>query len=161
LVLALRRWIYSDSITHVSKRRVFFIFYWQTLCLNGQIASTGFCVVRADKLKASSDFLYYLLLTEQVNLRIKDLQRGSSYPSVSDKEVVGQLIPLPPLPEQHTIAAVLAKIQKAIAAQQEIIDRTRELKKALMVKLFTEGLKGEATKETEIGVVPESWEVKP
>lgn len=65
----------------------------------------------------------------------------------------------PPLPEQRSIAAVLSKIQEAIAAQQEIIDQTRELKKALMAKLFLEGLRGERTKETEIGPVPESWEV--
>jgi type I restriction enzyme S subunit len=69
-------------------------------------------------------------------------------------------IAYPPLPEQRSIAAVLSKIQEAIAAQQEIIDRTRELKKALMAKLFIEGLRGEPTNETEIGPVPESWEVK-
>jgi len=34
LVVALRRWIYSDRVTHVSKGRVLFLFYWQTLCLN-------------------------------------------------------------------------------------------------------------------------------
>lgn len=129
--------------------------------LNGQIASTGFCVIRADKKKASPAFLYYLLLTEKVNARIKDLQRGSSYPAVSDKEVVGQMVPLPPLPEQRSIAATLSKIQEAIATQQEIIDRTREMKKALMVKLFTEGLSGEPTKKTEIGLMPESWDVTP
>ncbi len=34
-----------------------------------------------------------------------------------------------------------------------------ELKKALMHKLFTEGLRHEPQKQTEIGPVPESWEV--
>lgn len=128
--------------------------------LNGQIASTGFCVVRADRKKAEPGFLYYLLLTDQLNNRIKDLQRGATYPAVSDKEVLNQMVPLPPLPEQRSIAAVLSKIQEAIAAQKEIIDRTRELKKALMARLFTEGLRGEKTKETEIGLVAESWEIR-
>ena len=36
---------------------------------------------------------------------------------------------------------------------------TTELIKALLKKLFTEGLRGEPQKETEIGLVPESWEV--
>jgi type I restriction enzyme S subunit len=31
----------------------------------------------------------------------------------------------------------------------------------MMHKLFTEGVKGEKQKETEIGMVPESWEVVP
>jgi type I restriction enzyme S subunit len=50
-------------------------------------------------------------------------------------------------------------LQRAIEAQERIIQTTTELKKALMHKLFTEGLRGEPQKETEIGLVPESWEV--
>jgi type I restriction enzyme S subunit len=34
-----------------------------------------------------------------------------------------------------------------------------ELKRVVMTRLFTRGLCGEASKETEIGLVPESWEV--
>jgi type I restriction enzyme, S subunit len=50
-------------------------------------------------------------------------------------------------------------VQRAIEAQERIIQITTELKKALMHKLFTEGLHGEPQKMTEIGPVPESWEV--
>jgi len=35
-----------------------------------------------------------------------------------------------------------------------------ELKKALLHKLFTEGLRGEPQKQTEIGPVPESWDIR-
>jgi type I restriction enzyme S subunit len=50
-------------------------------------------------------------------------------------------------------------VQKAIEKQDKLIRHTNELKKALMQKLFTEGIKGEKQKQTEIGPVPESWEV--
>jgi type I restriction enzyme, S subunit len=43
--------------------------------------------------------------------------------------------------------------------QERLLALTAELKKALLHKLFTEGLRGEPQKQTEIGPVPESWEV--
>ncbi len=52
-------------------------------------------------------------------------------------------------------------MQRTIEAQERIIQTTTELKKALMHKLFTEGLRDEPQKQTEIGPVPESWEVGP
>ncbi|MCD6430517.1 MAG: restriction endonuclease subunit S [Deltaproteobacteria bacterium] len=70
-------------------------------------------------------------------------------------------LPLPPLPEQKKIAYILSTVQKAIEAQEQIIATTTELKKALMQKLFTEGLRGEPQKKTEIGLVPESWALIP
>lgn len=66
---------------------------------------------------------------------------------------------LPPLEEQRKIVKVLDKIQQAIELQDRIIEQTKNFKKSLMQKLFREGLYGEEQKYTEIGLIPEDWEV--
>jgi type I restriction enzyme S subunit len=70
-------------------------------------------------------------------------------------------IPHPEKDEQRKIASVLSLVQQAIEQQERLIVLTQELKKSLMHKLFTEGLRGERQKQTEIGSVPESWGVVP
>ena len=127
--------------------------------LNGAIASSGYCVLRCDKTIAEPRFLYYFLITGHFNARMANLERGASYPAVRDSDVTASWLPLPPIPEQKKIVHVLSTVQRAIEAQEQLIQTTTELKKALMHKLFTEGLLNEPKKQTEIGPVSESWEV--
>jgi type I restriction enzyme, S subunit len=82
---------------------------------------------------------------------------GGAQPNISQQIVRNQKIAFPPLPEQKKIAHILSTVQRAIEAQERILQTTTELKKALMHKLFTEGLRQEPQKQTEIGPVPESW----
>ena len=91
----------------------------------------------------------------------KTLVSGStpSRQRVDPKSFYQIRVPLPPCPEQKKIAHVLSTVQRAIEAQERIIQTTTELKKTLMHKLFTEGLRNEPQKQTEIGLIPESWAV--
>ncbi len=128
---------------------------------DGQVASTAFCILRSVPEKLNNQFLYYSLLTEDFTARMENLQRGASYPAVSDGNILEQEILLPPLPEQQAIAGVLSKLQEAVETRDKIIATLKELKAATLAKLFREGLRGEPLKETEIGEIPESWEVVP
>ncbi len=85
-------------------------------------------------------------------------RRAVNQANYNRNEIYELPIFLPDYNEQIAIANVLNHIEEAIDNQQQLIDRTIELKKALMHKLFTEGIRGEPQKETEIGLVPKSWE---
>jgi type I restriction enzyme S subunit len=69
----------------------------------------------------------------------------------------------PPIREQKRIAAILSSVDDAIEATQAVIDQLQVVKKAMMAELLTRGLPGRHTKfkVTEIGQVPEEWEVVP
>lgn len=110
-----------------------------------------------------SKFLYFYLKT-QFNL-FNTTTTGSTIPHVNKQLFQNLTLPLPPLPEQKAIAGVLSTVQKAIEAQDKIIAAARELKKSIIRHLFAYGpvpvaeAENVPLKETEIGPVPEHWEV--
>ncbi|MGB4333468.1 MAG: restriction endonuclease subunit S [Chromatiaceae bacterium] len=123
-------------------------------------ATTEVIPMRGRKGESDTLFLFFYLLHPEVRSDLAGKMEGSTGRQRLSKTVLGdRLIPLPPLPEQKKIAHILSTVQRAIEAQERIIQTTTELKKALMHKLFTEGLRNEPQKQTEIGPVPESWEV--
>jgi len=124
-----------------------------------------------DRTKAHPEFLAYAIQFDGVQESIRLATRGTTIKGIPRKDLVQILIPLPPLPEQRRIAHVLNTIQRAIAAQQDVIAAARELKRSLMQRLFTYGpvtqRRGGAEaprvelKETEIGPIPAHWEIMP
>jgi type I restriction enzyme S subunit len=106
-----------------------------------------------------ADYLYYALTHRSP--RLPDLAGRAAVPIVNKSNFAKFLIPIAPLPEQRRIAHVLSTIQRAIAAQDDLIAAAREVKRSLMQRLFTYGPVPEtaSTKETEIGEIPEHWDV--
>jgi type I restriction enzyme S subunit len=83
----------------------------------------------------------------------------TTIPNLSRNRLAALDVPHPPLDEQQAIANALARVRQAIRHHDRSTTLAEELKRAAMQELFTRGLRGEAQKETEIGPVPESWEV--
>ena len=76
--------------------------------LDGQIASTGFCVLSpSDQMNAG--FVFYFVQHDEFVARVNPLQRGTSYPAVRDSDVLSQEVPLAPIAEQHRIVAEIEK----------------------------------------------------
>ena len=75
---------------------------------DGEVASTGFCVLNpADGI--DNRFIFYFVLNDEFISKLNPLQRGTSYPAVRDGDVLSQDLPLPPLPEQRRIVAEIEK----------------------------------------------------
>jgi type I restriction enzyme S subunit len=124
----------------------------------GGVCSTDILALRAQE-NCDPDFLQFLIHSDQFIAHAIATTTGVQHPRTSWPSLSGFKLSAPPPSEQKAIAKVLASIQKSIKAQERIIQTTTELKQALMQKLFSKGLRGEPQKETEIGLVPESWEV--
>ena len=95
-------------------------------------------------------FFYYALS----NLNVPNKGYNRHYRYLQEFSMV-----CPPIPEQRAIAHILHTIQEAKSTRQREIALERECKAALMDFLFSHGTKGEPRKQTEIGEIPESWEV--
>lgn len=84
------------------------------------------------------------------------------------KLYVKSILPKPPLPEQRKIASILTKVDDAIQAVKNTIEKAERLKKSLMQNLLTGKLKPDGTWRSEdefyidekFGKVPVGWEVK-
>jgi type I restriction enzyme S subunit len=127
--------------------------------LDAQVCSTGFCVIRAHREKLEPAYAYFYLLTEWIAKQVDSLQKGVAYPAINDSDLFSQIISLPPIDEQRAIAYALQTIQEAGEVRQRELTLERERKAALMQHLFNHGTRGEPRKQTEVGEIPESWDV--
>ena len=103
------------------------------------------------------EYLYHSLF-----LHMKALQKiaqGSTFEAINRKELSELLIFLPPAPEQKKIAEILATVDEAIEKTARIIEKIKETKRGLMQRLLTRGIGHKKFKKTEIGEIPEEWEV--
>jgi type I restriction enzyme S subunit len=79
---------------------------------HNEIASTGFCVLRTKENVLAPLYLFYFTQTDTFVSRLTRLSIGAGYPAVSDSTILDTKIPLPSLPEQQRIAAILAQADR-------------------------------------------------
>lgn len=107
-------------------------------------------------------FPYYLKFFFESDLFYHNLNRlrsGSAIKRIVLKDIKDIEIPLAPLPEQQKIADILSSIDEAISKTEAIIEQTETVKKGLMQDLLTKGIGHTKFKQTEIGEIPEEWEL--
>ncbi|MYK23469.1 restriction endonuclease subunit S [Candidatus Poribacteria bacterium] len=113
-----------------------------------------------DKSTICPTYLFFYLLHFHASGQTRKLQkRTTGIRNLIFGDYKESRIPLPPLPEQRSIVHVLQTIQEAKFTRQREIALERERKAALMDYLFSHGTKDERRKQTEIGEIPENWEI--
>lgn len=102
-------------------------------------------------------FTYYLMQERRPVL--ERVGQGSTFDAIGGAELRQLGVLLPPLPEQKKIAEILGSVDEAIRATEAVIEQTRRVKEGLLQELLTKGIGHTKFKQTEIGEIPEGWEV--
>ena len=93
--------------------------------LDGEVCSTGFCVLRPTQ-SVASDWLFFCAQSADFIGQLTACMRGANYPAVTDRDVLDACIPLPPIEEQERIAS---RIRECIARVEEVgLLRTESLR---------------------------------
>lgn len=126
-------------------------------------------VIRPKDESVLGRYLFDWMSRQQSKSQLVAMEKGGAFDQLRGQthiyrgDVGGIMVRVPPLGEQRKIAAILSSVDDAIEATQAVIDQLQVVKKAMMAELLTRGLPGRHTrfKMTEIGEVPEEWEVVP
>jgi len=119
---------------------------------NNHICSTGFTVLRANKEVVLSEYIFYSLQEKSFMDKMEKMQRGASYPAVSDNDVKNFQIPVPPLPEQKQIVKTLdlafKQIDQAKANMEKNLANAKELFASKLNEVFSQ--RGEGWEEKKL-----------
>ncbi|AKH76514.1 restriction endonuclease subunit S [Leptospira interrogans serovar Bratislava] len=105
----------------------------QRLCLindeyAGEVASTGYCVLRAKVDEILPKWIYYCISSIEFKIYVQENQSGSAYPAISDAKVKEFKLPIPPLAEQERIVAILDKFDALTNSISEGLPREIRLR---------------------------------
>jgi type I restriction enzyme S subunit len=109
----------------------------------------------------SQMYLSYIVQSEEFKNSIGINAIGGAQPNISGKQIEKIDYAIPPISEQSKIANILTSVDNTITKTEAIIEQTEKLKKGLMQELLTKGIGHTKFKQTEIGEIPEEWDVKP
>jgi type I restriction enzyme S subunit len=113
-----------------------------------------------DETKSENEYIYQLVRSREFAENTLIDAIGGAQPNISSSQIENVVYKFPPLPEQKKIASILTSVDEVIENTQKKIDKLQDLKKATMNELLTKGIGHTEFKDSELGRIPKSWEVK-
>ncbi len=124
-------------------------------------------LIRFNTPKINSKFVSYFLASEKPQKLFRASTDTGAKAGMSLLTVQKIQFALPPESEQRSIATALSDIDELLQALDQLITKKRDLKQSAMQQLLTgktrllEVGEGKGYKQTEIGLIPEDWDVRP
>jgi len=119
---------------------------WVGNNLAGEVASTGFTVLRAKSGTLSSRLLFFFATSDELLDQVLPLQQGTSYPAVRDSDLFDAKIALPPLAEQERIVEILeeqfSRLDSALASVKVVREKAKAFRRSLLHAAFSGELTG-------------------
>ena len=88
---------------------------------------------------ASADFVFQSTLTERYRRFVSITSQRSGQPGINAKEYSEYEVPTPSLSEQRLIGRLFSRLDALITLHQRKLELLRNIKKALLDKMFVEG----------------------
>jgi type I restriction enzyme, S subunit len=128
---------------------------------NKKVSIGAFCALFRTTNDNNPIFVKNLLSSNLYKKQIDILLAGSAINNLKNSDIEGLKFQLPPLKEQEKIADILSTADDKIDTITIQIEKAETLKKGLLQKLLSEGIGHSEFKDSELGKIPESWEVIP
>lgn len=124
--------------------------------LDGEIASTGFEVLRPHGIEAR--WLYYFVRTAEFIEAMSQLVQGALYPAVRGKDVLSTPIPIAPINEQRRITDKLDHVLARVDATNEHLSRVAPLIKRFRQSVLAAATSGQLTADWRADKKSEPWD---
>jgi type I restriction enzyme S subunit len=111
------------------------------------------CIIRTNDSLLMPRFLNFILLSSLGQRQIDSFQAGGNRQGLNFSQVRSISIPIPPIPEQRSIATALSDMDELLGGLDRLITKKRDLKQSAMQQLLTG--------KTRLSGFDGEWGVKP
>jgi type I restriction enzyme S subunit len=105
-------------------------------------------------------WLNQIFLSKKFQQELNNASSSTTIKTIKAPEIKSFKLAVPPIFEQRKIADIFSAVDEAIEKKNEIIEKTKRMKKGLMQELLSRGIGHTKFKKTEISEIPVHWRIR-